>query len=890
MTSGSIKKFALLNLVLSLFSITPALAQDNNGLDLFVDEMVLEEIIVTARKRQEALQDTPVAISALSAQALKDAGISNIRDLQQHVPGLNFSEQGSKNPSIFIRGVGQRESNTALDPGVGVYINNIYIARTDGQLLDTLDTESIQVLRGPQGTLFGKNNTGGAMLVTTKAPHTEAFEGYFSTRLGSFGRRDAKFSANVPLNDENLALRLSVNSVVMDGYLESVFDNKKYADENRLAATARVQWQASDTFSVDLFTYWSKQNERGAAFSCFFINPNAALATFAWPGDADKHNFKERCDVSKKISDDDEVLINGPSRFTLTNQIAAMTLTWEFDDLEIKSITALSRQSDIIIQDDQDAVDIPAVNNGSISLRDGLRDSLLGFQEYVIAGGAQLTIPDIRPGPGSSESDLVRDDTFGDHGELDDEERQQFSQEIQFIGSAFDESLSYTFGAFYADEDMDNTVFTQTNGILYFPGVGVVHKFIGSQSDIDNETYAFFAQSTLDVNDWFQLTGGIRYTVENREREATIYASNCTAIHALNLIPSSSDAICSSLDIVQISPALADEFLANPPSFLPIQRVQHVFTVPDPQGNSELIFTNNGVISDKRRFTKTTPTLTASFNIPEEYFDNSVLDTSLIYLTWAKGFKAGGFEMKGAEMVDFKPENVVNYEIGWKTDAFENRLRFNMAIYLMDYDDLQVRIAESGKGLADIFLFISNAGDATIKGLEMEFMALPMDRLTVQMSMNYTDASYDEFTTTVAFPSPAIVDRSDEEFGSIPELTYSITAIYEIDTNIGIFTPRLTLYFRDDVYTGIDDVSNGIEGDPRTDGFEDISTIDSYTLLNFRLAFAPLDDKFNITFYIDNLADKDYFQGGFTVAATVGAANLIKASPRAFGLEASYNF
>jgi iron complex outermembrane receptor protein len=140
-------------------------------------QLVLEEVIVTARKRAEVLQDTPIAISAFSAEALKIAGIANTRDLEQSVPGLNFSEMGNKSPSIFIRGVGQKESTTALDPGVGVYINSIYIPRTDSQLLDIMDTESIQVLRGPQGTLFGKNNYDGPGGACYAGPGGAAYNG-----------------------------------------------------------------------------------------------------------------------------------------------------------------------------------------------------------------------------------------------------------------------------------------------------------------------------------------------------------------------------------------------------------------------------------------------------------------------------------------------------------------------------------------------------------------------------------------------------------------------------------------------------------------------------------------------------------------------------------------
>ena len=183
---------------------------------------MLEEVFVTARKRVESLQETPVAVTAMGAEALREAGIASITDLQGSVPSLQFGESGSKTPAIFIRGVGQREATSVLDPGVGVYLNGIYIARQDGQLLDTVDTESIQVLRGPQGTLFGKNNTGGAILVNTIAPDTQEVSGSALVNVGNFGRKDLKLSGNVPLADGRAAMRVALNSRRLDGYFDNV--------------------------------------------------------------------------------------------------------------------------------------------------------------------------------------------------------------------------------------------------------------------------------------------------------------------------------------------------------------------------------------------------------------------------------------------------------------------------------------------------------------------------------------------------------------------------------------------------------------------------------------------------------------------------------------------
>lgn len=852
----------------SLLAVLLSVAGTSYAQDAAEEEgaaMVLDEVIVTARKREETLQESPVAISALSADALKEAGVANTRDLQQAVPGLNFTEQGSKNPSIFVRGVGARESNAALDPGVGVYINGIYIPRTDGQLLDTVDTESVQVLRGPQGTLFGKNNTGGAMLITTKQPHNEGFEGYVTTRLGNFGRRDLKASANIPLNDDTLSARVGVNSTKSDGYLENV-NGQKYGDEDRLAATARFLWQATDNFSADVFTYWSKQNERGSGFSCRWVgneggtpsNPLGAdynLITFP-DGNGNNLSYKEACQASEKLSDKGKVALNGPSIFQMESAISALTLAWEVNDIEIKSVTAYSKQWNIMADDDQDGTTLTALGNGRASF------------DLIMDQNPQFDIPD--------------------------EERNQMSQEIQAIGSAFDESLSYTVGLFYSKEQMDDNAFTQLiglNGYAIGPANSLLPKFLGTVSSLENEAYAVFAQGTYDINDYVQLTLGARYTVENREREANVFASllSKAAINSLNDVSNPLYDPATYAHIMALNPGWSNyaDVISGP--FGGTVGGNFVYganlaPLNDPASLTLPLY-RTGNPKDDKTFRKFTPMGTLSMKVPETLLENTNFDSLMTYITISQGFKAGGFEPKGNELEPFDEENVTNIEIGLKADAFGQRMRFNTAVYRMDYEDIQVRVAQSGENLGDILLYISNAGSATIQGVEMELTALVTDGLTIQATANYTDAFYDEFEGLKANRVSGVnsaFDRSREPFGSTPPFTFSLTAMYDLDTDIGLFIPRLTGFYRDEIYTGVD--LAGAE-------YKDAATIDDVTLWSFRLAYIPADlQELNVSLFVKNLTDEEYFQGGFTVAETLGAAILTQGPGREYGLEATYNF
>ena len=811
----------------------------------------LEEVTVTARKREESLQDTPVAVSAFSASALETAGIATSRDLEQAVPGLNFAEMGTKGPSIFIRGIGQKDSSTALDPGVGVYLNSIYIPRTDSQLLDVVDIESVQVLRGPQGTLFGKNNTGGALVVTTRKPHVDGLEGEASIRVGDFGRGDFKASANIPLNDDTLAVRFSMNSTNLDGYLKNSYDDRKFGDEDRIGATGRLLWEPSDVFSTDVFYYWSKLNENGAGQNCVSQNPDGVFNTFNWPGFEQPGAYMERCNASEAAGEGYEVTINGASEFEMTTQIAGLTLIWDYDDFVIKSLSSWSQQDDVIIEDDSDGTNITGVGQGHISVIGGLERSLnAGYGNFSIPGG---------------------------------EERTQYTQEFQISGSAMDDRLIYTTGVFASREEIDNTIIGNmvgVNGYSYKTDDGVlIPVMLGTSSDLSNETYAIFGQFTFEVTDWYSLTLGTRYTEEKRERKSTSYEADCDAIVEDNLIPGAGN-LCAFGVLLLSDPT---EFYANPPTFMPIQLLEEFTTL-----EGEDIIPVNGVVEKSDSWSQWTPTFTNAFTVPNEHLSDA-LDSTLVYLTYSKGFKSGGFEMKGLEIAPFDAETVTNYELGIKVDAFDQRVRFNSAFYYMEYDDIQVRVTEQGAGVADILTFIDNAGKATIKGFEMELTALPTPNLILSGNISYTDASYDEFTTSDVdtsglLPVQTEIDRSDEDFAAIPKLTYALSAMYIWETDFGQIAPRLSMYYRDELYTGLDSTA----WKPQ---FRDRATIDDVTLWNFRLGFTPgQSENILVTLFVNNLTDENYYQGGFSNTESLGAGAYVLGAPRTYGLEASISF
>jgi iron complex outermembrane receptor protein len=215
----------------------------------------LESIVVTARRRVESLQDTPVAVTALSADALEQRQIVATTDLDKVAPNLQFHSYGTLTGNnsaaqVFIRGIGQTDATPAVDPGVGVYIDDVYMGRSVGGAMDFRDIASVQIVRGPQGTLFGRNTIGGAVLLTTNAPGEDAGS---SLRLGvgDDGLAELFGAFDVPLGD-TWSARLSIGGRQRDGYVTRAFDGEDLGDEEMYTGQAAVRWEPSESFRLTL--------------------------------------------------------------------------------------------------------------------------------------------------------------------------------------------------------------------------------------------------------------------------------------------------------------------------------------------------------------------------------------------------------------------------------------------------------------------------------------------------------------------------------------------------------------------------------------------------------------------------------------------------------------
>lgn len=457
-----------------LMSPAPAVAQE-------VGLNVIEEVVVTARRREEYLQDTPVAVTALTPAALERRQIFTTDDLDNVTPSLEFTSYGpltgnNSAAQVFIRGIGQIDATSAVDPGVGMYVDDVYMGRAVGGAMEFRDIGGVQVLRGPQGTLFGRNTIGGAVLLSSVAPGDE-FGGTVKLQTGTDNLLQAFGAVDIPLSD-TLRSRVSMGVKKRDGYVTRVIDGVKLGDDNTATVKGTVVWDASPDLTVTLRGDFTDEDENGSPFVFEQINETAVFpaavsvgagcpgATFPppfVPGDI----VDERC--ANNATWNLGHYTNGGSA-----DVTSTTRTW-----------GLSGHIDYIVND-------------MISLK-----SITAYRELRWTGVRDAD---------NTPFDILTTDLFSDSN--------QFSQEFQAAVEA--DRLHGVVGAFYFDE----STFDQTDVFISPPLPSVLAGGVGSRDlqfiYLDNTNWALFTQWTYDVTDALSVTGGIRYTHEKKSMQAII--------------------------------------------------------------------------------------------------------------------------------------------------------------------------------------------------------------------------------------------------------------------------------------------------------------------------------------------------------------------------------
>ena len=831
----------------------------------------LEEVIVTARRRAENIQETPIAVTAISGESLREQGIVNTSELTKSVPSLQINE-GQSN-QIYIRGIGERSGFARVDPTVGVYLDDLFLPRTDGQLLDTVDVRSIQVLRGPQGTLFGKNTTGGALALTLEKPN-DVYEGYVEGALGNYESRSLRAAVNIPISD-NFYTRTALTIDKDDGFFKDKRQGTSYSSNDRKALVFQTRFEGESSFTLDTLTYIGKIDEGFAAINCDFSSENGLFGEglyLMWAGDTDPSNptaYRENCEANSRtqgnVGDLEANLGPNPKlQKKLDTYLLGATAQWELnDDVAMKVVFGARKETE---------------------------------------------------GPIASSDNDGGPENWSEAYNTDDGERDSFSLEYQVNGTAFDSRLSYTGGLFYMRETNFEPFALLTNfagldaltlgqlgagQIPTQPTPGGTQPFVGilsgplvlSEFELENNTFAAFFQGSYDITDNLQFTGGIRYTAEKRESELSIFQADVAAIESrvtggVFISPATGKPITFGPNAGGFFPCLLGCVWADDP----VRVFQNQFLDENGDGVPDIPLNSSPTLVDKKDkvFSKITPMASVSYNLPYEWLDDSVLDSMMVYGTWSTGFKSGFFEprlLDGLQQVD--PEEVENREIGFKIDAFDRTVRFNVAIYSMDFENMQlIQVStDSGGNLAVIF---RNAGEATIEGGEMELTWMPSPLVMINASYSDNNYEFQEFVDNDLLSAVAgnfvPEDRTDETFPASPETTASLGVQFMIPTDFGMVIPRVDFSYKSEIFFGLDDGSFSVFQR------EGIGGSEAFTQIDARLSWQNNNGDLNVAAFVKNLTDERYIIGTASVSDSVSTFNQTYGDPRRYGIQVRKTF
>ncbi|OYY72170.1 MAG: TonB-dependent receptor [Sphingomonas sp. 28-63-12] len=436
------------------------------------------DILVTARRQSERLQDVPIAVTAFSADALTSRSVDTLDQIAKYTPNIRFDgaaalSGGNYNATVFIRGVGQNDFAIFSDPGVGFYVDDVYYARSIGSVLDAVDLESVQVLRGPQGTLFGKNTIGGAVLITTGQPDIHAFSGKVEAIYGSYNRIDVKGYVNIPLIADAVALRISGATINRDGYVRRLIDGGTEGNRNADSIRAKLRIEASSDLTIDIGGDYTRARENSA--------PSKLIAVANAPG------------------------ITGTPFLTNYNRFIA-------PGLGITAPNGLKTLNASFITDDPFTTYATGRNRNDLDLW-----GVQGVIRYRIGNAEIKSVTAYRDLTAGFNRD--GDNTpFTFRETVNDDKQWQFSQELQLTGKAIDDRLTYVLGGYYFKEKAsdiaraDLALGLQPPAALTPPYTPAV--FIKNYTD--NYSYAFFGQASFEIVPGLNIEAGGRYNLDHK--------------------------------------------------------------------------------------------------------------------------------------------------------------------------------------------------------------------------------------------------------------------------------------------------------------------------------------------------------------------------------------
>ena len=765
----------------------------------------LQDIVVTARRQSESLQKTPIAITALDTAAIEKANVQQIDKIAQIAPNLVIQPTSGYTgaAAVFIRGIGESDTSLTADSRVGIYLDGVYVARQAGALFDLVDVERIEVLRGPQGTLFGRNTTGGAIQLVTRKPS----DTFGVDARASYGRYD-DWSTRARLDTGLIgALPLAASFSYLhrerDGYFDSTAtgDARDPGSLNTDALTAALKADLGDV----RFDYaYDRNSQIGAPtffqYSCFFGAPGCAQPN-PMLGQVDSYAYFSRSaslggapllftGPGTRINSGGEqsALIPGEYRNHSVVQGHSLTGSWTLSPaFAIKSITGYRKTSILAA--------------GGFS-QGGLVGQVLDF--------TSPTLFSVQP--------VVTFDAYDNAPQSS----KQFSQEVQLTGEVGD--FRYMVGGYYFREKVsydEAQPLTFVLGVDQLAALGLPDEIgealalqgidlIGlnttptqaySQTAKSHAAYAQVSWRPSALNQDLEVTAGLRYTKDKK---------NLTLANLTDGVPNVSNASGRQTND-NMSFLLSVSYQVNPAATV--------------YGKLSTGFKSGG------------------FNPAANGLCEGAVDDA-------------GACSTGYRLNSFAPEKLTAYELGAKMDLFDRHLRLNLAAFYTRYDDLQVSQFLAGSSGATST--IVNAGKADYKGIEVEATLLPMRGLTLTGSFGYTDAKYKEFLFRDPFTDTLSDISATARFPNLAKINANVAVDYAFEPmKVGVVDVRLSYAYRSKIYFFVNDMVSPFN---RTTASPATNSVDA----RLSLADIPLGGraKGEIALVGENLLNEDQIQFG----------------------------
>tara|TARA_R110001606_G_scaffold12165_4_gene52332 strand:- start:8492 stop:10531 length:2040 start_codon:yes stop_codon:yes gene_type:complete len=679
---------------------------------------------------------------------------------------------------------------------VGVYVDGVNYPRNYGLRSSLIDVAQIEVLKGPQGTLFGKNTTGGALNITTQQPTYDP-GGYVDFLYGSYNNARALVALNLPIIKDKLAVRFAGQSISRDGYGEDITGND-VSDDNVLSGRLQLLAEPTPASRIVLSADYVRQRNNG---SIIVITKDAmmgsvgllAVASQLGLDPSSSTDLQTAYDVWRSYYDayQDDPYQSFQAPFpndtiydNLDHYGFSVNGDLEMGSATLKSVTAYRRLETRDVAIDLDATPFYILNSSGISTR-----------------------------------------------------QQNFSQEIQL--SAIDGAgLDWQVGVFYSHETGNE--YQANEGLIYINA----NRAAIIDADIENTSKAAFAQAVLNFTDNFRMTGGVRYTEDKRVMDSHNRLDPANTPPPILNFPS---ARCNLLD-----PALGG------PTF--------------PNCSYEVSQTTD----------KTTWLISADWRPVQQL---------MLYGSVSTGYRAGGFTYNGsggvqnslaaleASYAPFQPEEVTNYEVGFKSDVLDNRMRINGAVFYQDYSDIQKLIRDLVNNVP--VNLIRNAAKAELYGGEVEVVAKPSSSLTLDAGLSYLHAEYGEFIARDSAGNA--LDLTNQPF-SAPEWTYNLGATYEVPLNDGSLRFNAHWAWTDDVNFQPDVL------DQPTSVYDPASlSQEAFGLLDARITWRIESKRIDLSLFGKNLTDEEYLAGASN-AQRLGWNYGFPGDPRTIGIQLRKSF